>query len=433
MLFTTENLPRLADELGVSEDLLAMAAAAEAQVAPHTVAVNDRAERNILRVLNAFRRVAPGGYALGGSTGYGYDDPGRAALDAIFADIFGAEAALVRAQFVSGTHALATGLAGLVGPGDRLVAVGDPYDTIQTVIGVGATPARGTLRAQGVEYVVVPTAADGAPVPAELAAVLGRPHGGRTVVLIQRSRGYAWRPSLSIERLGDIIADIKSVAPQSIVFVDNCYGEFVEDREPPMVGADLCGGSLIKNPGGGIAPTGGYLAGRADLVEAAAERLTAPGLGSHVGPTLGLTRLLMQGIFLAPRIVAEAVTGAIFLAAFFERLGFAVSPKCGEPRSDIIQAIRLGSPEAVIAFCGGIQNASPIDAAARPEPWAMPGYSDPVIMAAGTFIQGASIELSADAPLRPPYAVFVQGGLLAPQVKLAAVLAARALQERRCI
>lgn len=428
MMFTPENRTHLMQELGVSEDLLAVAAEAETLTAPFVAATADVAERNILRVLNAFRRVAPGGHTLGGSTGYGYDDAGREALDAIYADVFGAEAALVRSQFVSGTHALATGIASLLGPGDRLLALGEPYDTIQTVIGLGDKPARGTLRAQGVAYHVVPLADDGSPNREELQSALRTPWAGRTVVLIQRSRGYAWRASLSIDRLGAIIAEIKATAPETIVFVDNCYGEFVEDREPPMVGADLCGGSLIKNPGGGIAPTGGYLAGRAGLVEAAAERLTTPGLGSHVGPTLGLTRLLMQGFFLAPRIVAEAVSGAIFLSAFCERLGYDVSPRYDAQRSDIIQAIRLGSPEAVIAFCGGIQNASPVDSSARPEPWDMPGYSDPVIMAAGTFIQGASIELSADAPMRPPYTVYVQGGLLAPQVKIAALLAAQAMR-----
>ncbi|MGE5561271.1 MAG: aminotransferase class I/II-fold pyridoxal phosphate-dependent enzyme [Chloroflexota bacterium] len=433
MTFERSNWPDIRRDFPFASDLLALAEEVERKVAPYATAAANRGERNSLRVMAAFHRVAPGSHALAGSTGYGYDDPGREAIDCIYADAFGAEAALVRPQFVSGTHALAAGLFGLLGPGDRLVAVGEPYDTIQTVIGNGANPPRGTLRGSGVEYLVAPLSEDGAPEPAALAALLRSQRGGRTVVLIQRSRGYVWRRSLPIDEIGRIIASVKEADPEAIVFVDNCYGEFVEDREPPQVGADLCGGSLIKNPGGGLAPTGGYLAGRRDLVEAAAERLTAPGLGSHVGPTLGLTRLMLQGLFLAPHVVAQAIAGAAFLSCFFEHLGFAVSPRFNEPRSDIIQAVKLGSREAVIAFCAGIQAASPVDAKARPEPWDMPGYADQVIMAAGTFVQGASIELSADAPMRPPYAVFVQGGLLASQVKLAAIMAAQALRDEHLI
>lgn len=430
MIFGRDNWSGLRQDFGLADDLLALAEEVEARVAPQADAVRARGERNSLRVMAAFQRVAPGSHALGGSTGYGYDDPGRSALDAIYADVFGAESAIVRPQFVSGTHALAAGLYGLLGPGDRLIALGEPYDTIKTVIGEGECAARGTLRAGGVSYHVAPLADDGLPESAALRDLLTQSASGRTVVLLQRSRGYAWRRSLTIDDVGRLIASIKETSPATLVFVDNCYGEFVEDREPPMVGADLCGGSLIKNPGGGIAPTGGYLAGRRAYVEAAAERLTAPGLGSHVGPTLGLTRLMLEGLFLAPQVVAQAITGATFLSCFFEHLGYAVSPRFNESRSDIIQAIRLGSREAVIAFCAGIQAASPIDANARPEPWDMPGYADQVIMAAGTFVQGASIELSADAPMRAPYAVFVQGGLLAAQVKLASLMAAQTLREQ---
>lgn len=430
MIFKRDNWSALRRDFEFDPDLLALAEEVEERVAPQVEAVRARGERNAVRVLAAFRRAAPQSHALAGTTGYGYDDAGREALDRIYADVFGAEAALVRPQFVSGTHALATGLFGLLGPGDRLIAVGEPYDTIRTVIGTGDPPARGTLRALGVTYDVVPLADHGGPEPSSLHERLTRPSPGRTVVLLQRSRGYAWRRSLAMEDLAQIIASIRELCPDALVFVDNCYGEFVEDREPPMIGADLCGGSLIKNPGGGIAPTGGYLVGRRELIEAAAERLTAPGLGSHVGPTLGLARTMLQGLFLAPQVVSQAVAGAIFLACYFEHLGFAVSPRFNEPRSDIIQAVKLGSREAVIAFCGGIQAASPIDSQARPEPWDMPGYADQVIMAAGTFVQGASIELSADAPMRAPFAVYVQGGLLAAQVKLAALTAAQALRER---
>lgn len=430
MIFKDDNWSALHRDFGFDRDLLALAEEVERRVAPHVEAARARGERNAVRVLAAFRRAAPPSHVLAGTTGYGYDDLGREALDQIYADVFGAEAALVRPQFVSGTHALATGLFGLLGPGDRLVALGEPYDTIRTVIGTGDPPARGTLRALGVAYEVIPLADDGSPELSQLRARLTRSYPGRTVVLLQRSRGYAWRRSLSIEDLARTIAAIRELCPDAVVFVDNCYGEFVEEREPPMVGADLCGGSLIKNPGGGIAPTGGYLAGRRDLIESAAERLTAPGLGSHVGPTLGLARTLLQGLFLAPLVVSQAVAGAIFLACYFEHLGFAVAPRFNEPRSDIIQAIKLGSREAVIAFCGGIQAASPIDSQAHPEPWDMPGYPDQVIMAAGTFVQGASIELSADAPMRAPFAVYVQGGLLAAQVKLAALTAAQELRTR---
>ncbi|GAB6157509.1 aminotransferase class I/II-fold pyridoxal phosphate-dependent enzyme [Desulfotomaculum varum] len=398
-----------------------LAAEVEHEVQPVYREIEARALANHARVLEGFHLARVSDYHLRGSTGYGYNDAGREALEKIYAHVFGAEAALVRSQIVSGTHAIAIALYGLLRPGDELLAVqGSPYDTLEEIIGKRGN-APGSLKDLGVTYQQVELTDQGT---LDWAAIERALNPRTKVVLVQRSRGYAWRPSLTLPELTRLADFIKSRVPQAIVFVDNCYGELVDTTEPTAVGADLVAGSLIKNPGGGIAPTGGYVAGRRELVEMAANRWTAPGIGAEVGPSLGHQRLLMQGIFMAPHTVAEALKGAVFAARLFERLGFQVSPAYDEPRSDIIQSIALASPQRLLAFCRGIQAASPVDAHALPEPDYMPGYQDDVVMAAGTFVQGASLELTADAPLRQPYAVYLQGGLSKEYVRLGVIKAA---------
>ena len=371
---------------------------------------------NVARVLRAFQEVGASAGFLEGSTGYGYDDPGRHALEAAYARLFGGEAALVRPQLVSGTHALACALFGVLRPGDRLVvATGPPYDTLWPVLGLAhpgqeaaGQPARGSLAEWGVEVEVVPLRPDGR---VDLGALADRLDPGTRMVLVQRSRGYSWRPSLSVEEIGEICRAVHRRCPQAAVLVDNAYGEFAQTVEPGSVGADLVAGSLIKNPGGGLAPSGGYLVGRKELVEQAAARLTAPGLAAEVGPTLGVGRWLWMGLFLAPQVVGEALAGAVLTAAAFQMAGFQVSPAPEETRVDTVQAVRAGSDAAAMAIVTGIQRASALDARARPHPARLPGYRDPIVMAGGTFVQGASSELSADLPLRPPYDVYIQGGL----------------------
>ncbi len=395
----------MAAEYELGEDLLRVEEKVLAEVRPAFGRLEEVAQVVQLKVLRAFHRAGVSDLHLKDSTGYGYNDIGREGLDRIGAEVFGAEAGLVRTQIVSGTHALAMGLFGVLRPGDELLAAtGDPYDTLAGVIG----PGPGSLQDFGITYRQVAMGPDGRPDPA---AIIQNISQRTRLVLIQRSRGYAWRPSLCIAEIERLITLIKEVNPGILVLVDNCYGEFVEEKEPPQVGADLTAGSLIKNPGGGIAPGGGYIVGRAELVELAAGRLSAPGLGGEVGPSLGQNRLLYQGLFLAPQVVSEALKTAIYAAALLKRLGFKVSPQPEEPRSDIIQAIELGSEKGMIAFCRGLQEGSPVDAHVRPEPSGMPGYEDRVVMAGGTFIQGSSIELSADGPIREPYAVYLQGGL----------------------
>lgn len=376
---------------------------------------------NVRRVLGAYSAARVSDFHLRGSTGYGYGDAGRKVLETVYADIFGAESALVRPQIVSGTHALALCLFGVLRPGEELITVqGKPYDTLEAVIAGEA----GSLADFGVKYTRMEALPDGSP---DLKALFRALDRKPRVLLLQRSGGYAWRRGLSVTDLRSVVDLVKGKSPDTVVVVDNCYGEFVEVLEPPAVGADLCAGSLIKNPGGGIAPTGGYVAGRSKLVSLAANRLTAPGLGEAVGATEGFLRLFFQGVFLAPHFVAEALKGAVFAARFFERLGFEVLPRFDEPRSDIVQGIRLGSAAKLLSFCGAVQAMSPVDAHARPEGGALPGYRDQVVMAAGTFVQGASLELTADAPLRHPFAVYLQGGLSKEHVILAAVEAARAV------
>ena len=369
--------------------------------------IEDVAEANTLKVLDAMRECRVSDAHFNTTTGYAYDDIGRGKLEELYAKIFGAERALVRTQFVSGTHALATVLFGILRPGDELVSLtGKPYDTMQTVIGYD-NPSPGSLKEFGVLYNELPMVAG----KVDMAHIKDVITDKTKMVEIQRSRGYSMRSPLSIEDIRAITAEVHRIKPDCICFVDNCYGEFVDYEEPTQAGADIMAGSLIKNPGGGIAPTGGYIVGRNDLVELASYRLTAPGMGDELGASLSNNRLLFQGLFLAPHVVSQAIKGAIFAAGMFAKLGYKTLPLPTEVRGDIIQAIELGSADKLIAFCGGIQKYSPVDSFAAPEPWDMPGYADKIIMAAGTFVQGASIEFSADGPLREPYNVYLQGGL----------------------
>lgn len=369
--------------------------------------IEDVAEANTLKVLDAMRECRVSDAHFNTTTGYAYDDIGRGKLEELYAKIFGAESALVRTQFVSGTHALATVLFGILRPGDELVSLtGKPYDTMQTVIGYD-NPSPGSLKEFGVLYNELPMVAG----KVDMAHIKDVITDKTKMVEIQRSRGYSMRSPLSIEDIRAITTEVHRIKPDCICFVDNCYGEFVDYEEPTQAGADIMAGSLIKNPGGGIAPTGGYIVGRDDLVELASYRLTAPGMGDELGASLANNRLLFQGLFLAPHVVSQAIKGAIFAAGMFAKLGYKTLPLPTEVRGDIIQAIELGSADKLIAFCGGIQKYSPVDSFAAPEPWDMPGYADKIIMAAGTFVQGASIEFSADGPLRAPYNVYLQGGL----------------------
>ncbi len=411
--------------LQFSERVKTLAAQAEAGLKEQFARIDAVAEYNTQRVLAAFRshRVAEAYFA--GTTGYGYDDLGRDKLDLIYADLFGTEDALVRIGFVNGTHAISAALFGVLRPGDVLVsAVGAPYDTLLGVIGV-ADKGTGSLKDFGVGYRQVELTAEDTPDLEGLARAVREPNV--KAVLIQRSKGYSTRASLSVDEIGEMCAIIRANNPDVAILVDNCYGEFVQEKEPTHVGADLVVGSLIKNPGGGIAPTGAYLAGRHDLIEGAAMRLTCPGIGKECGSTLGNNRLLYQGLFMAPHTVAQAVKTAVFGAKIMELLGYQTEPASDAVRHDIIQMIHLGGPEAVKRFCKGIQSGAPVDSYVTPEPWDMPGYDCQVIMAAGAFVQGASIELSADAPMREPYTVYLQGGLTYESGKAGVMLAVEEL------
>lgn len=380
----------------------------EAQLAARFAEIDRVARGNTKRVMEAFQEFRVSEACFAGTTGYGYDDLGRETLDKIWARVFGAEAALVRTGFVNGTHAIASALFAAVGPGELLMPlIGAPYDTLRTAIGITGD-AYGSLAFYGVKYAEVPTK-DGGPDLADIEREVGEKRP--CAVLIQRSRGYDSRRALSAEEVGELCRLVKRVSPDTVCVVDNCYGEFTELAEPTMLGADLAAGSLIKNPGGGLAPTGGYIAGRADLIERAAFRLTVPGIGGECGCTLGTNRQLYQGLFLAPHTTAQALKTAALCAAMLEKLGFDTEPGPQEPRYDIIQTVTLKTPENLKRFCRGIQAGSPVDSYVTPEPWQMPGYEDEVIMAAGAFIQGSSIELSADGPMRAPYRAFLQGGL----------------------
>ena len=410
--------------LQISEKVTALASQAQADLAAQFERIDAIAEENTQKVLAAFQkhRVAEAHFA--GTTGYGYDDLGRDTLDLIYADIFHTEDALVRVQFVNGTHAITCALFGALKPGDILVsAVGAPYDTMLGVIGV-VDKGPGSLKSYGIEYRQVELL-DNKPDPVGLAEAVKNPRV--KAVLIQRSRGYATRASLSVAEIGALAKVVKDNNPGAAVLVDNCYGEFVETIEPTQVGADLVVGSLIKNPGGGLAPTGGYIAGRHDLIEGAAMRLTTPGIGKECGSTFGANRSLYQGLFLAPHTTAQAVKTAVFAARIMELLGYQVDPASDAVRHDIIQMVHFGSPEPLKKFCKGIQFGAPVDSYVTPEPWDMPGYDCQVIMAAGAFIQGASIELSCDAPMREPYTAYFQGGLTYESGKAGVMLAVEEL------
>ncbi len=380
-------------------------------------------EYNQQKVLSAFIENGVAESHFAGSTGYGYNDRGREVLEQVFADCVGAESAIFRHNFASGTHTLSVALFGLLRPNDTMLCLtGRPYDTLIGVLGIDGH-VDGSLKDFGVNYEEVALKADGAPDIDGIESALKKKK--YAVAYIQRSRGYSLRPSLSVEKIGELAKLVKKISPETVVMVDNCYGEFVEKREPLEVGADLMAGSLIKNPGGGIAPCGGYIAGRRDLVEKCGYRLTAPGVGLEIGATLGHTRELFMGLFSAPHVVGEALKTAVFTAGLFEALGMTVTPTSTEVRADIIQSVVCGNSERLIAFCKGIQSGSPVDSFADPEPDDMPGYDSQVIMAAGAFTLGASIELSADAPLREPYAVWMQGGLNFHSAKVGIMLAAQ--------
>lgn len=394
--------------MSFSDRLLKIKEAVIEEAQPLFREIEKIAEKNTLKVLEGMRKTQVAETHFNTTAGYAYSDMGRQKLDELYAVVFGAERALVRTQFVSGTHALATVLFGILRPGDELLSVtGAPYDTMQTVIGY-AHPSPGSLREFGIKYREVPLNEGKIDMLALRQSITPK----TKVALLQRSRGYSLRSPLTMEDIESACQTIKGINPSCVCFVDNCYGEFVDIVEPVQCGADIMAGSLIKNPGGGIALTGGYIVGRSDLVELSSYRLTAPGMGDELGASLENNRLLFEGFFLAPHIVSQAVKGAIFAAGVFAKLGYRTSPGADEMRGDIIQAIELQAPEKLIAFCRGLQKYSPVDSFASPEPWDMPGYADPVIMAAGTFVQGASIELSADGPMRPPYNVYLQGGLV---------------------
>jgi cystathionine beta-lyase family protein involved in aluminum resistance len=404
------------EQFGIKKEVLTFANQVLHDITDRFHAIDEVAEVNQLKVIHAMQKNRVGENHLSGTTGYGYNDSGRDTLEKVYADIFRAEDALVRSQITCGTHALTIALSAILRPGDELLSpVGKPYDTLEGIIGLPGTDTKGSLREFGISYRQVDLLENS---EFDYDGIRRAIHDNTKLVTIQRSKGYALRKTLSVERIGELIRFIKEIKPDIICMVDNCYGEFVQTIEPTEAGADLCVGSLIKNPGGGLAPLGGYIVGRKDLVELASYRLTAPGLGKEVGASLEVNRSFYQGLFLAPTVVASALKSAIFAANLYERLGFLASPDGREERYDIIQAIAFGSPERVIAFCQGVQQAAPVDAYVLPEPYAMPGYHSDVIMAAGAFVQGSSIELSADAPIEPPYSVFFQGGITWPHGKL---------------
>ncbi len=404
-----DSLKEIYQLAGIEEDVYDFCDSIQKGLKERFEQIDGIAEYNQMKVIRAMERNKVSAACFESTTGYGYDDLGRDTLEAVYAEVFGAESALVRPQITCGTHALTIALSAILRPGDELLSpVGKPYDTLEGVIGIKEDNPPGSLKEFGISYRQVDLLADGS---FDLEGIKNALNEKTKLVTIQRSKGYATRKTLSVKRIGELITYIKSIRPDVICMVDNCYGEFVETIEPTQAGADLCVGSLIKNAGGGLAPIGGYIVGKEEYIDLCAYRLTAPGLGKEVGATLGVNRSFFHGFFLAPTVTAAALKGAIFAANIYETLGFSVVPDKTESRHDIIQAVTLGSPEAVIAFCRGIQAASPVDSHVSPEPYAMPGYHSDVIMAAGAFVQGSSIELSADGPIEPPYAVYFQGGL----------------------
>ena len=411
------------DNFGISDKTLKLVSEAEESIKEQFKHIENICEINQLRVMKAFadNRVSDSHFVA--TTGYGYDDLGRDTLDRVYADIMGAEDALVRHNLISGTHTISTALFAVLRPNDILVSItGKPYDTLEEVIGIQGEAGNGSLKDFGVKYVQIDLKHDGTPDLEQIKFTLT--HMNVKAVTIQRSKGYGWRPTYSAKDIGALIEFLKEISPETICIVDNCYGEFVETEEPTAYGADLIAGSLIKNPGGGLAPTGGYIAGKQKYVELCAYRLTSVGIGKEAGASLGFNRQMDQGLFMAPHVVSQALKAAVLCSAVFEKLGFEVDPKPNEIRHDIIQSIKFGDPDKVTAFCQGIQKGAPVDSFVTPEPWDMPGYSSQVIMAAGAFVQGASIELSADAPIKPPYIAYMQGGLTYESAKLGIMVAA---------
>lgn len=408
----------------IHPQIIELCSQVEKELAPIFEEIDRVAQYNQLKVLQAMQnnKLAEAHFSF--STGYGYNDAGRDILEKIYADVFGTETALVRPQIISGTHALTVALSGNLRAGDELFSpVGAPYDTLQGVIGI--RPTKASLMEQGISYREAPLTSEG---KINYEAIAEAITAKTKMAMIQRSKGYAWRHSFTVTEIKKLIEFIKNINPSIICMVDNCYGEFVDIWEPSEAGADLIVGSLIKNPGGGLAPVGGYIAGKEEYVENAAFRLTAPGLGREVGPGLGITSKLLQGFFFAPQVVSGSLKGAVFASGVFEKLGFTVLPRWDEERSDIVQAIQFGSEDRLISFCRSIQKAAPVDSFVTPEPWEMPGYDSPVIMAAGAFVQGSSIELSADGPVREPYIAYFQGGLTWHHAKLGIMMAANALR-----
>ena len=421
-----DQLKNYYKEMGVDEKVFDYAQEVEKGLKDRFETLDSIAQLNQIKVLNAMQKHQIAEMHLGGTTGYGYNDSGREAVEALYADVFGTEDALVRPQITCGTHALAIALFGNLRPGDELLApAGKPYDTLEEVIGI--RPSKGSLAEYGVSYRQVELLEDGT---FDYNSIRKAINEKTRLVEIQRSKGYQTRPSFSVKQIGELISFVKSIKPDVICMVDNCYGEFVDTIEPSDVGADMIVGSLIKNPGGGLAPIGGYIAGTKECVENASYRMTCPGLGSEVGATLGVNRSFFQGFFLAPMVTKGALKGAVFAANIYEKLGFPVIPDSTEPRQDIIQAVSLGTPEGLIAFCKGIQAAAPVDSYVDPEPWDMPGYDSQVIMAAGAFVQGSSIELSADGPMKPPYAVYFQGGLTWEHAKLGVLMSLQKMVDK---
>jgi len=407
------NLQDIYKGLSIDADVLAFGERILESCRERFAQIDETAEYNQLKVVKAMQDAKVSEACLLGTTGYGYNDIGRDTLEQVYANLFHAQDALVRPQITCGTHALALALMSNLRPGDELLSpVGKPYDTLEEVIGI--RESKGSLREYGISYRQVDLLPDGG---FDWEGIKNAINDKTKMVTIQRSKGYEPRKTLSVERIGELVAFIKDIKPEIICMVDNCYGEFVQRIEPTDVGADMVVGSLIKNPGGGLAPIGGYIAGKKECVENAAYRLTSPGLGKEVGASLGVLSSFYEGLFLAPTVTASALKGAIFAANIYEKLGFSVVPNATEERFDIIQAITFGNPEGVISFCKGIQAAAPVDSFVTPEPWDMPGYDAPVIMAAGAFVSGSSIELSADGPIKPPYAVYMQGGLTFPHAK----------------
>ncbi len=417
------QMKKIYEEMGIQEELYSFGEKILNTLQVRFQEIDQIAEYNQLKVIEAMQKNKVSEACLLGTTGYGYNDIGRDTLEAVYASVFHTEDALVRPQITCGTHALALALMSNLRPGDEILSpVGKPYDTLEEVIGI--RESTGSLKEYGITYKQVDLLANG---DFDYQHIKNAIHERTKLVTIQRSKGYQTRPTLSVKKIGELITFVKDIKPDIICMVDNCYGEFVEEIEPTDVGADMVVGSLIKNPGGGLAPIGGYIAGKKKCIENAAFRLTSPGLGKEVGASLGVLSSFYQGLFLAPTVTSSALKGAIFAASIYERLGYSVIPSSTESRHDIIQAVELGCAESVIAFCKGIQSAASVDSFVAPEPWAMPGYDSDVIMAAGAFVSGSSIELSADAPIKPPFAVYFQGGLTFPHAKLGILKSLQAL------